>query len=235
MSSKLKICAFFCGICFTILNFFTDRYTIEREGERNVGSCTIKIVCENTYIARMTEIIVSRLGFDAAISERPDGDINIVDDNAYLGGEPDPDRTICLTEPGGAIPKGARTVVMKPYRISELERVVGEMYDRLYSESDLHPLIQGDRLMYKGKSVEFTEREAMLYRYLYERADTPVSRDELRAAVWEGEASESANVTDVYINYIRKKLRDAFGIDVIRSIRGVGYMYTSEYATVGKH
>lgn len=201
----------------------------------NMGSCTVKIVCENTYVARMTALIVERLGFDAVISELPDGDINIVDDTAYLGGEPDPERTICLTESGGAIPKGARTILAKPYRISELERVVGEMYDRLYSESDAHPLMQGDRLLYKGMCVQLTEREAKLYRYLYERADTSVSRDELREAVWEGEASATANVTDVYINYIRKKLRDAFGIDVIRSVRGVGYMYTSEYTTVSKH
>ena len=32
------------------------------------------------------------------------------------------------------------------------------------------------------------------------------------------------NVVDVYIRYLRSKIDDAFGVDLIQTVRGVGYV-----------
>jgi DNA-binding response OmpR family regulator len=36
------------------------------------------------------------------------------------------------------------------------------------------------------------------------------------------------NVVDVYIRYLRSKIDDVFGVKMIRTVRGVGYVIQSE-------
>ena len=66
--------------------------------------------------------------------------------------------------------------------------------------------------------IELPAREFALLEYFMRRPDQVLSRDQLLHEVW-GYGSESSNVVDVYVRYLRQKTAPT----VIRSVRGVGY------------
>ena len=78
-----------------------------------------------------------------------------------------------------------------------------------------------------GVRVRLTEREAGYFRILYERRGETVTREELLSACGlpepKGRGEKQSNVTDVYIGYLRKKLRPLTGDGTILSVRGRGY------------
>ena len=76
---------------------------------------------------------------------------------------------------------------------------------------------------YLGKPFAFTAREFALLEYLMRRAGEVVTRSDMLDHVWDYAYDGLSNVVDVYIGYVRKKLRAA-GLDgMLRTIRGVGY------------
>src|SRR5437763_608755 len=73
---------------------------------------------------------------------------------------------------------------------------------------------------------ELTGTEFALLEYLMENAGQVLSRDQLREEVW-GEGFEPAsNVVDIYVHYVRRKLKAAgLEVDPIRTVRGLGYAF----------
>jgi DNA-binding response OmpR family regulator len=55
-----------------------------------------------------------------------------------------------------------------------------------------------------------------------------VSRVELLDSVWNLEPTQTTNIVDVYVNYLRRKLKDPPPGELIRTVRGQGYMVPSE-------
>jgi two-component system response regulator CpxR len=75
-----------------------------------------------------------------------------------------------------------------------------------------------------GQPVELTSTEFDLLEMLIRSAGRIVSRDEITAALFEREATPYDRFLDVHISHLRKKLDN--GARLIRTIRGVGYMFT---------
>jgi len=78
------------------------------------------------------------------------------------------------------------------------------------------------------KEVELTNREFTLLHVLLENKDIVLSRDTLLEKVCGYDYMGETNVIDVYVRYLRSKIDDAFGIKLIHTIRGVGYMIKSD-------
>lgn len=76
-----------------------------------------------------------------------------------------------------------------------------------------------------GRPLELSATEYRLFEHLLRHAEEIVSRDQLAEHVWGGDYDPFSNVADVYIGYLRRKLRLA-GLDqpLIHTIRGMGYM-----------
>ena len=55
-----------------------------------------------------------------------------------------------------------------------------------------------------------------------------VSRVELLEAVWNMEPAQTTNIVDVYVNYLRRKLKDPAPGRLVRTVRGQGYMVPAE-------
>ncbi len=74
-------------------------------------------------------------------------------------------------------------------------------------------------------TLTLSATEYRLLEHLLRRAETIVSRDQLADQVWGGDYDPFSNLADVYIGYLRRKIRAA-GVDVplIHTIRGMGYM-----------
>ena len=80
---------------------------------------------------------------------------------------------------------------------------------------------------WNGETVELSPREFALLHALASRPDTAVAKDELLRLVWGDEKAASSNVVEVYIGYVRRKL-DAVGAgNVLRTVRGYGYIVGS--------
>lgn len=71
------------------------------------------------------------------------------------------------------------------------------------------------------ESAKLTTREMELFCFLCERCGEVVSREKICTALWDGADS---NVCDVYVSYLRKKLRPLYGPGALVSVRGKGYM-----------
>jgi DNA-binding response OmpR family regulator len=76
-----------------------------------------------------------------------------------------------------------------------------------------------------GRVLDLSATEYRLLEHLLRHAEAIVSRDQLAEHVWGGEYDPFSNVADVYVGYLRRKLRAA-GLDepLIHTVRGMGYM-----------
>jgi DNA-binding response OmpR family regulator len=81
-------------------------------------------------------------------------------------------------------------------------------------------------LRVNGAAVEMTGTELALLEHLMQNAGVVLSRDQLREHVWGDGPEPTSNVVDIYVHYVRRKLRAA-GVtdDPIRTVRGLGYAF----------
>ena len=92
-------------------------------------------------------------------------------------------------------------------------------------------LVLDDRrhqVRYTGHEITLTNREFLMLKTLLENKDIVLSRDTLLNKVCGYDYAGETNVVDVYIRYLRSKIDDVFGIKMIRTVRGVGYVIKSE-------
>jgi len=72
---------------------------------------------------------------------------------------------------------------------------------------------------FAGTPVALTPREYAVLEHLMRHADRTVTKQELLEEVWDAADEPDANVVEVYVGYLRRKL----GKDAIRTVRGAGY------------
>ena len=73
------------------------------------------------------------------------------------------------------------------------------------------------RVRVDGAEVELSRREYLVLEQLLRAAPAVVGKEELLDAVWA--SGEDANVVEVYVGYLRRKL----GRERIETVRGAGY------------
>ncbi|MCL2081113.1 MAG: response regulator transcription factor [Oscillospiraceae bacterium] len=75
-----------------------------------------------------------------------------------------------------------------------------------------------------GTPIDLTRREFDLLHHLVLNKDIVQKRDGLLSAVWGYDYSGETNSVDVYIRYLRTKIEEPFGLKIIHTVRGVGYV-----------
>jgi len=78
-----------------------------------------------------------------------------------------------------------------------------------------------------GKLIELSNKEFLLLEYLLRNKDQIVTRNMIVENVWDSSFSTFTNVVDVYINYLRNKVDRGFPLQLIQTVRGVGYRLAS--------
>lgn len=81
---------------------------------------------------------------------------------------------------------------------------------------------------YDGKEIELTGREFDLLNTLLINKNIVLSREQLLGKVWGYDYMGETNVVDVYVRYLRTKIDEVFGISLIQTVRGVGYVIRDE-------
>ena len=88
--------------------------------------------------------------------------------------------------------------------------------------------IERHRVTVRGQEVELTKKEFDLLRHLLENKGRVLTREALLDSVWGFDFVGETNSVDVYIRFLRSKIDEAFGIKLIHTVRGVGYVIKEE-------
>ncbi|MFL5991033.1 MAG: response regulator transcription factor [Rubrobacteraceae bacterium] len=129
---------------------------------------------------------------------------------------------------------GADDYLSKPFAFPELLARVRALTRRPWAErSDGMALSAGDvtldpvrhEVRRGGERVELTAKEFALLATLLQRPGQVFTRSVLLDTVWGGSPEVYANVVDLYVSYLRKKLDHGGRSSHIRTVRGVGYTF----------
>ncbi len=134
---------------------------------------------------------------------------------------------------------GADDYMTKPFAIEELLariRVALARRKNIVKETQKDLLIYGSLKIntasfsasYKDEVLELTKKEFEVLEYLLKNKNIAISRDQLLNKVWGYEYMGDTNVVDVYVRYIRQKIDDKYGVKIISTVRGVGYIIKDE-------
>ncbi|MCD8341663.1 MAG: response regulator transcription factor [Clostridiales bacterium] len=80
------------------------------------------------------------------------------------------------------------------------------------------------RVEVNGQEVALTRREFDLLRCLMEHKGTVLSRSTLLTTVWGYDYAGETNTVDVYVRFLRNKIDHVYGLQLIETVRGVGYV-----------
>ncbi|MCE1196013.1 response regulator transcription factor [bacterium] len=79
-----------------------------------------------------------------------------------------------------------------------------------------------------GESIELSGREFGILEYFMRNAGQVLTRTQIAEHIWNFDAYAGSNVVDVYIGYLRKKIDRDPEKSFIRTIRGIGYQFSTE-------
>ena len=128
---------------------------------------------------------------------------------------------------------GAVDYLIKPFSLNELAariraqlRIVAQSPRTTLTAGELDVDLLSREVRRGGKLVRLSTTEFELLVYLLRNRGHVLSREQILRAVWGYDYDPGTNVVDVYIGYLRRKLRDADGWRVpIVTVRSVGYRF----------
>jgi len=134
---------------------------------------------------------------------------------------------------------GANDYMTKPFAIEELlARIRAALREKptnndfkSSSEILVGPLsLDPDKREVKVNEtlVDLTKREFDLLQYLLENKNMVMSRETLLQNIWGYDFTGETNAVDVYVRYLRVKMEEPFGLKLIHTVRGVGYVIKDE-------
>lgn len=131
---------------------------------------------------------------------------------------------------------GADDYVAKPFHMEEvlarLRALVRRAAGHATSEFVCGPVrldAKAGRVIVDGNPVRLTSHEYRLLAYMMHHTGRIVSRTELVEHLYDQDFDRDSNTIEVFIGRLRKKL----GVDIIQTIRGLGYLIAAPADSAG--
>lgn len=126
---------------------------------------------------------------------------------------------------------GADDYVVKPVAVAELAARLRALVRRAHGAGS-EELVVGElsldggtrRVTYRGTDVELNPREFTLLRELMLNSGRVLTREQLEQRLYDADGAVESNTIEVFIHHLRRKLAP----ELIRTIRGVGYVLPPE-------
>lgn len=132
---------------------------------------------------------------------------------------------------------GADDYIAKPFVIEELLARIRVALKKHAAKNSQHansdsrvfyfkPLtvdIQQRQVRVNEDIVDLTKTEFELLLYLMQNKNNVLTRKQILNMVWGPDYEGQTNIVDVYIRYLRVKIEEKYDIQLIRTVRGVGY------------
>lgn len=124
---------------------------------------------------------------------------------------------------------GADDYIVKPFEIEELFARIRAVLRRQPHKDiiDINGIridIDAFKVTVDGKQLDFTKTEYDLLYLLATNRNHVLQREQILNHVWGYNSKVETNVVDVYIRYLRNKLKPFNKEKVIETVRGVGYV-----------
>ena len=133
---------------------------------------------------------------------------------------------------------GADDYVAKPFHMEEilarLRALLRRASGHTTNEFSCGPVCldtRAGRVSVDGNPIKLTSHEYRLLSYLMHHAGRVVSRAEIVEHLYDQDFDRDSNTIEVFIGRLRKKL----GVDIIKTVRGLGYAVGVEEETPAGH
>lgn len=127
---------------------------------------------------------------------------------------------------------GGDDYLVKPFAFAELLARIEILARRQNNKPETTTLTAGDlelnllsrKVTRGGKEIELQSREFKLLEYMMQNKGQVVTRTMLLEHVWDYHFDPQTNVIDVHISRLRSKIDKGFKTQIIRTVRGAGYI-----------
>lgn len=130
---------------------------------------------------------------------------------------------------------GADDYMTKPFAVEELLariRVLLKRSKNNKEKSDVNSLEIGKlklcknnyKVEFDGENIDLTKKEFELLEFMMLNKNIVLTREKILDKVWGYDYFGDTNIIDVYIRYLRSKIDQKYSINLIETVRGVGYI-----------
>jgi two-component system OmpR family response regulator len=128
---------------------------------------------------------------------------------------------------------GGDDYLVKPFAVSEFLARLMALARRASTKEGRTVLIAGEVEMdlikrcvrRQGKEIELQPREFQLLEYLIRNEGRVVTRTMLLENVWDFHFDPNTNIVETHISRLRAKVDRGHSVELIQTIRGVGYSF----------
>ena len=131
---------------------------------------------------------------------------------------------------------GADDYITKPFAIEELlarirtalrkhaKAAAAPAEENAYTVQDVRLEKDARRVLVNGAEVKLTRKEFDLLECLMEHRGKVMDRSSLLEQVWGYDFAGETNSVDVVVRFLRSKIDEPYGLTLIETVRGVGYV-----------
>ena len=128
--------------------------------------------------------------------------------------------------------EGVDDYITKPFTLTELSARISAIIRRTYSEKNaniitidkLSLMLDSATVTFDGKQLDLTPKEYAIIELLALNKDKIVSRSDILHHVWQDDVDQFTNHVEVHIKNLRQKIGKKKALQLIRTVKGKGYM-----------